>query len=157
VTFEPRSPRRSNSSLHAAHRKHGAQHANCTGVSRRTFLADMGMGLTGLALGAMLSRDGIARAATPNAEALTESLSQIAPKAKSVIWLFMVGGTSHVESFDPKPALNQHAGKTIAETPHAGVLDSPFLKKNLREFVAGNHKVQPTIYPLQVGYRPRGR
>jgi len=157
VTFDPRSQRRSDSSLNAAQRAIGAQHANCTGVSRRTFLSDMGMGLTGLALGTMLARDGAVRAATPNLEALTESLTQFAPKAKSVIWLFMVGGTSHVESFDPKPALNQHAGKTIAETPHAGVLDSPYLKKNLREFIAGNHKVQPTIYPLQVGYRPRGQ
>ena len=41
----------------------------------------------------------------------------LAPQAKSVIWLFMIGGVSHVESFDPKPALNQFAGKTIAETP----------------------------------------
>ena len=31
----------------------------------------------------------------------------------------MVGGTSHLESFDPKPALNKYAGKTIAETPFA--------------------------------------
>ena len=41
------------------------------------------------------------------------------PKAKNVIWLFMIGGTSHLESFDPKPALNRYGGKTIAETPYA--------------------------------------
>ncbi len=44
------------------------------------------------------------------------------PKAKNVIWLFMIGGTSHLESFDPKPALNRYAGKTIAETPFADAL-----------------------------------
>ena len=30
----------------------------------------------------------------------------------------MIGGISHLESFDPKPALNKYAGKTIAETPY---------------------------------------
>lgn len=46
-----------------------------------------------------------------------------APKAKSVIWLFMNGGVSHMESFDPKPMLTKYAGKTIAETPFAEVQD----------------------------------
>ena len=46
-----------------------------------------------------------------------------APKAKSVIWLFMNGGVSHMESFDPKPMLNKYAGKTIAETPFADAQD----------------------------------
>jgi hypothetical protein len=121
----------------------------CTGVSRRTFLADVGMGFTGLALGSMLAREA-------TAAQVTESAARLAPKAKSVIWLFMVGGTSHMESFDPKPELNKHAGKTIAESPYAAALDSPYLKKNLREFIEGNHKVQPTLYPMQVGYAPRG-
>src|SRR5712692_5395141 len=118
----------------------------CSGVTRRRFLADTGMGFTGLVLGSMLFRDGIARAAAP------AGLPHRAPKAKSVIWLFMVGGTSHMESFDPKPELNQYAGKTIAETPYKATLDSPFLKQNLRELVPGLHKVHPRIFPMQVGY-----
>src|SRR6266508_436358 len=93
--------------------------------SRRSFLADVGMGFTGLALGAMLHRDGIARAAAPPPlEALTQPRS---PKAKSVIWFFLVGGVSHMESFDPKPALNKYAGKTYGESPYRAVLDSPYL------------------------------
>ena len=55
----------------------------------------------------------------------------MAPKAKSVIWLFMVGGASQMETFDPKPELNKHAGKTIAESPYKATLDSPYLKKNI--------------------------
>jgi hypothetical protein len=74
-----------------------------------------------------------------------------------VIWIFLVGGMSHVESFDPKPELTKHAGKTIDESPYKALLDSPFLKKNVREFVPGQHKVQPTIYPLQVGYQKHGQ
>src|SRR5215212_7056052 len=123
---------------------------------RRAFLADVGLGFTGLALGAMLNRDGIARAATGGWTA-PDGKPHFAPKAKRVIWLFMVGGTSHVESFDPKPELTKHAGKNIAETPFKATLDSPFLKKNLREIVKDNHKVQPKLYPLQVGYRKRGQ
>jgi hypothetical protein len=110
------------------------------------------MGFAGLAMGAMLSQDGIIRAAE-HQQRLTVP---VAPKAKSVIWIFLVGGMSHMESFDPKPELTAHAGKTIAESPHKAVLDSPYLKKNLREFVEGLHKVQPTIFPLQVGYKKHG-
>ncbi len=130
--------------------------SNCTGVSRRTFLADTGMGFTGLVLGAMFQRDGIARADATAGWSPPDGLPHNAPKAKSVIWLFMVGGTSHMESFDPKPELNKYAGKTFAEEPYKAVLDSPYLKKNLREFIAGNHKVQPSIYPMQVGFKQRG-
>src|SRR5436190_1637574 len=122
----------------------------CVQKSRRAFLADIGMGFTGLALGAMLARDGIVRAAE-------SQRSQPKPKAKSVIWIFLTGGMSHMESFDPKPELNKHAGKTIDESPYKAILDSSFLKKNVREFVPGQHKVQPTIYPLQVGFTKHGQ
>lgn len=117
---------------------------------RRRFLADVGMGCAGLALGSLLAREGIVRADD------TPSVARKA-KAKSVIWIFLVGGLSHMESFDPKPELTAHAGKTIAESPYKATLDSPYLKKNLREFVQGLHKVQPKIYPLQVGYAKHGQ
>jgi hypothetical protein len=123
--------------------------------TRRTFLADVGMGFTGLALGAMLARDGVARE-NPRNDKQERGAPHFPPKAKSVIWFFLVGGVSHMESFDPKPALNKYAGKTIAETPYKDALDSPHLKKNLREVVAGLHKVHPKIFPMQVGHRPRG-
>jgi hypothetical protein len=126
----------------------------CRRLPRRAFLADLGMGMTGLALGAMLHRDGIARADAPWMP--PDGVPHFAPRAKSVIWLFMIGGTSHMESFDPKPELNKFAGKTIAESPYKSTLDSPFLKKNLRELVAGLHHPHPKIYPMQVGYRQRG-
>jgi hypothetical protein len=122
----------------------------CVSHSRRAFLSDIGMGFTGLALGAMLARDGVVRAAE-------FQNSQPKPKAKSIIWIFLTGGMSHVESFDPKPELNKHAGKTIEESPFKAILDSPYLKKNVREFVPGQHKVQPTIYPMQVGFTKHGQ
>jgi len=127
----------------------------CGRVQRRSFLADMGMGFTGLALGAMLHRDGVVSASETSP--LPGNLSQIAPKAKSVIWYFMLGGTSHLESFDPKPALNEHAGKTVDESPYrAAVVDSPFYRKNVRDFAGTPREMMAKIYPLQVGYTKRG-
>ena len=82
-------------------------------LTRRGFLADVGMGFTGLALGSMLFRDGVARAGSLGDP-------HFAPKAKSVIWLFMVGGASQMDTFDPKPELNKWAGKTINESPYNG-------------------------------------
>jgi hypothetical protein len=124
--------------------------AGC-GVSRRSFLADCGLGFTGLALGAMLSRDGFAQG-TPDGR------PHLPAKAKSVIWLFMLGGVSHVESFDPKPALNKYAGKTIEESPYKkAILESPYYRKNVRDFAGGPRALMPRLYPLQVGYRKRGQ
>src|SRR5262245_22189184 len=61
------------------------------GVTRRSFLADTGMGFTGLALGAMLFKDGVARAndAKPTASSIVGP--HFTPKAKNVIWIFLCG------------------------------------------------------------------
>src|SRR4051794_34389159 len=135
---------------------------SCGRIPRRAFLADLGMGFTGLVLGTLLQRDGVIRAAEvaasgPATSSVPTGLAKFAPKAKRVIWLFMVGGTSHLESFDPKPELTKYAGKTIGESPYKAVLDSPFTKENVREVVKGLHPIQPKIYPLQIGFRKRGQ
>ncbi len=124
----------------------------CGRVQRRQFLADCGLGFTGLALGAMLHQDGY------SADSI-HPIGQppLAPKAKSVIWFFMNGGTSHLESFDPKPALNKFAGLTIDETPYKStVLDSAFYRQNVRDFSGKPRDLMARIYPLQIGYQPRG-
>ncbi|HLY08573.1 MAG TPA: DUF1501 domain-containing protein [Planctomycetota bacterium] len=127
---------------------------NCKGITRRSFLADTGMGFTGLALGAALFRDGIA--AQEPAPAPPDGRPHLQPKAKSVIWIFMAGGVSHLEGFDPKPELNRYAGKSISATPYKDSLESRFVKDNVKEVVAGLHKVQPNIFPLQTGFRKHG-
>jgi hypothetical protein len=127
------------------------------GMTRRGFLADTGMGFTGLALGALLFRDGMARAVEPARWSPPDGKTHFPPKAKSVIWLFMAGGVSQMESFDPKPELNKHAGKKIAETPFKATLESPKVKKRLRVVVAGSNSIMPTIYPLQIGYGKHGK
>src|SRR5438094_6924967 len=121
--------------------------------SRRAFLADTGMGFTGLALGALLYRDGIANAAAIG----PDGKPHFNPRAKRVIWLFMIGGVSQVESFDPKPELNKYAGKTIEDSPYKDTLNNPAVKKNLREVIQGLHKIHPKLYPMQTGYAKRGQ
>ncbi|MHC4877328.1 MAG: DUF1501 domain-containing protein [Planctomycetota bacterium] len=120
------------------------------------------MGFTGLALGAMLHDDGIQKAVADTEHAVENPPPDGKPhyraKAKSVIWIFTVGGTSHVESFDPKPLLTKYAGKSINETPHSDVLHKSYLDDNLRVVVPNdaNGHIWPTVYPLQVGYQKRG-
>lgn len=125
------------------------QHPNCSGMQRRTFLADMGLGFTGLALGSMLHKD--ASAVEKQKWSPPTGTAHLQPKAKNVIWLFMVGGVSQMESFDVKPAINKYAHKSLDETPYADVLDNPLLDQNLR-VVDRRKKNWKTIYPLQVKY-----
>jgi hypothetical protein len=124
-------------------------------MHRRTFLADVGMGFTGLALGAMLQRDGRVRAGDGMAWAPPDGKPHFAPKAKSVIWVFLSGGVSQLESFDPKPELNKYAGKTFADSPHPDPLKSPLFAKHSRDVVGGT-RPYPKIFPLQVGFKKHG-
>ena len=121
-------------------------------MNRRTFLADVGLGFTGLALGAMLQRDGFASEEkwTP-----PDGKPHHAPKAKSVIWVFLSGGVSQMESFDPKPALTKYAGKTFGDTPFDDPLKSPLFFKHSRDVVGGT-RPYPKIFPLQVGFKRHG-
>src|SRR6516165_10244454 len=117
------------------------------GKTRRSFLADTGMGFTGLALGAMLARDGITRAVAADAAP--------APRAKAVIWIFLCGGVSHVESFDPKPELNRYAGKTIDATPYKDVLNP----EKLKDVIAGNpaHGGRKQLMALNPPFKKHGK
>ncbi len=117
--------------------------------SRRRFLERMGLSFSGLALQAMMVRDAMADEAIKPANP---------PKAKRVIWLFMRGGVSHMESFDPKPAINKYAGKSIPETPYKDV-QSPEKLKKVRVVVVNdaNGKQRNVIYPLQVGWKKYGQ
>jgi hypothetical protein len=120
-----------------------------TDISRRRYLLQSALGFSSLALGGIVAAEEHKK---PTGE------PHFQPKAKRVIWLFMRGGVSHMESFDPKPALNKFAGKSVSDTPHANVLDSENFK-NLRVVVVddANGKDRKTIYPLQTGYKKHGQ
>ncbi|HVX16073.1 MAG TPA: DUF1501 domain-containing protein [Pirellulales bacterium] len=127
----------------------------CGRVARRTFLADVGLGFTGLALSTLLHRDGVARADEANAP--LDGLPHFAPRAKNVIWVFLSGGVSHLETFDPKPALNDFAGKTYDETTLPNPQKLPIYRERSRSVVGFDREVISTIMPLQVGYQKRGK
>src|SRR5688572_28465613 len=80
-------------------------------------LARCGMGMGTLALGSLLgtgvSSHARAQAGGGNINPLAARAPQFAPKAKRVIHLFMNGGPSHVDTFDPKPKLAEYAGKPL--------------------------------------------
>ena len=92
---------------------------------RRDFLSRAGSGLGGLALTHLLAQSGVvprASAATSHPglagknHSLGEKLPHHRPRAKSVIWLFMEGGPSHIDLFDPKPTLEKLAGDLTPES-----------------------------------------
>ena len=121
--------------------------------NRRGFLSGAGTGFASLALGAMLQSDGYGRDGVwqpPTGK------PHFPPKAKSVIWLFMNGGVSHMESFDPKPMLNRYAGKTIADTPFADTQDPKKLAAERLVVPDANGGQRNKLYPLQVGFRKNG-
>lgn len=88
--------------------------------SRRQFLFESGGGISGLGLAALLDQDGLLASPTgacahaPTAASpLAPRPPHFAPRAKAVISLFMSGGVSHVDTFDPKPALARYAGQPL--------------------------------------------
>src|SRR5262245_30824164 len=90
----------------------------CCSGHRREFLWQMGGGFAGLALTALLDQDNFfARHAYGNdiaaANPLTPRQPHFPAKAKSVIFLFMYGGPSSMDSWDYKPELQKRDGQEI--------------------------------------------
>jgi len=84
--------------------------------TRRDFLLRSGHGFGAAALASMLQ----GAAVNP----LAPKLPPLPAKAKSVIYLFMHGGTSHVDTFDPKPELTRQSGKPISAEAAKGLKTS---------------------------------
>lgn len=84
-------------------------------LSRRNFLAQNALGIGSFALASLLHHDGLLAAPhVPKARNkldLSPKPPHHAPRAKAMISLFMHGGPSHVDLFDPKPELTAHSGE----------------------------------------------
>jgi hypothetical protein len=92
-------------------------------TTRREFLRRAGGGFGMLALASLLERDGLLAGPAPadksvrlTANPLLPKAPHFAPRARSVIFLFMSGGPSHVDLFDPKPELTRLVGQPIPES-----------------------------------------
>ena len=103
-------------------------------VNRRSFLKQAGLGAGALGLTSLLHEEGLLTSASAAEGNLKAGSPHFAPKAKQVIWLFMPGSPSQVDTFDYKPNLNHCDGQKLAGAdPKTGffttsgkVLKSPF-------------------------------
>ena len=119
------------------------------GRTRREFLWQAGAGFTGVALSGLLDKAGFfANTAFANAPALAPTANPLSPKpqqfngkAKSVIFLFMYGGPSHVDTFDYKPKLYELDGKSI----------------EVKTFGRGGHKNQGRVIGPKWNFKPYGQ
>jgi hypothetical protein len=110
-------------------------------VDRRTMLRSAAGGFGSLALAGMLADLAAAETATGTAaparrDPLAARPAHFAPKAKNVIFLYMTGGVSHVDTWDPKPKLFANHGQTITVDNWQGKRGEfkRFLKKPNWEF-----------------------
>jgi Protein of unknown function (DUF1501) len=113
-------------------------------LTRRELLCRSGMGMGALALGSLmaetglLSRSALGAEGSPAGSSSAIAINPLRPKApplpakaKRVVHLFMNGGPSHVDTFDPKPALTRYHGKPVpislpTERKTGAALGSPF-------------------------------
>ncbi len=80
--------------------------------TRREFFTRAGSGMAGIALASLLDQDGALAASKP-LDPLAPKPPHHTPTAKAVIWLFMEGGPSHIDLFDPKPKLKELEGQPL--------------------------------------------
>ena len=86
-------------------------------TDRRDFLWGSGLGLGGIALSSLLAPQGAGAASVSAPQSPLAPRTPIRPaRAKNVIFLFMEGGPSHLDLFDPKPLLNELAGKPLPDS-----------------------------------------
>ncbi len=100
-------------------------------MSRRQLLNRVGNGFAALGLMGVLGESGLASQGTSKYNPLAAHRSPLPAKAKRVIFLFMNGGPSQVDTFDPKPALQKYAGQVIplqlpTERRTGAALPSPY-------------------------------
>jgi hypothetical protein len=117
------------------------------GRTRREFIWQAGCGFTGLAMAAMMAEDDL-RNGKALADGIKKFTNPLAPKlpmfpakAKSVIFLYMYGGPSHIDTFDYKPAMKGMDGKTIA----------------VKTFGRGGHKNEGRIVETRFGFKQYGQ
>ena len=95
-------------------------------LSRRQAIERMGAGFGGLALATLLAEQSAA-AENP----LSQRPAHFPPKVKRVIMLFMFGGPSHLDTFDPKPLLSRDSGRPLPAEQRPRVLSFPNRMGNL--------------------------
>ena len=121
---------------------------NFCGRTRREFLWEAGAGFTGVALAGFLDEGFFARSANAAGGPIAKFVNPLAPKkphltakAKSVIFLYMYGGPSHIDTFDYKPQMKGMDGKTV----------------QVKTFGRGGHKNQGRIVEPKWNFKQYGQ
>lgn len=109
-----------------------------TPSTRREFLRRSGIGLGALGLAGILADESRHAFASPSPNPMSPKTPHFAPRAKAVIHLFMNGGPSQVDTFDPKPALDKYHGQPLpmslrTERETGAAYRSPFKFKKYGE------------------------
>ncbi|HIF32175.1 MAG TPA: DUF1501 domain-containing protein [Planctomycetes bacterium] len=114
--------------------------------TRRQFLTTAASGLGGVALASLQHREGLSQTlAKRSFNPLAERPSHFAPRAKACIFIYMAGGPSQVDLFDPKPVLNQRDGKKMPDSLLKDV-EFAFVKKD-----------EAVLKGSAAKFRPRGQ
>jgi hypothetical protein len=95
--------------------------------TRREFFTRAGSGLAAVALAQMMQEDALA---ATGVDPLAPKPPHHPPKAKSIIWLFIEGGPSHIDLFDPKPKLVELQGQPLPESMRPKFTAMPGTSKN---------------------------
>lgn len=90
------------------------------GLSRRMFLERFGLGLGGIALSELVNPRAVAASVSKGTPGILEGRLHHPARAKRVIYLFMAGGPSQLETFDYKPLLNERQGEELPESVRMG-------------------------------------
>ena len=103
-------------------------------IDRREALLRGGGGFGAVVLASMLQDQ---RASCASAKSVAPPYQRLMPRARQVIFLFMEGGPSHLDTFDPKPKLNQLAGQSLPASferviTAMGEVESPLLASRRR-------------------------
>jgi hypothetical protein len=121
--------------------------ADFCGRTRREFLWEAGAGFTAVALSALLGEDGFLGSQAVAADGMSRFVNPLAPKnphfaakAKSVIFLYMYGGPSQIDTFDYKPAMKGMDGTTV----------------QVKTFGRGGHKNQGRIVEPRWAFKQYG-
>ena len=111
-------------------------------TTRRNFFSNVADGLHGAALASIFGRDLFATDSASHIFDLSQKPSHFPAKAQSVIHLFMNGGPSQVDLFDPKPTLKRLAGSAPSRE---------------LAFAISNGKDSGTLFPSPYEFKPRGK
>ncbi|HEY6555446.1 MAG TPA: DUF1501 domain-containing protein [Vicinamibacteria bacterium] len=109
-------------------------------ITRRHFFRQSGFGIGGMALLSLLDERLFAAEAQKAVDSVLAKAPHFAPKARSVIYLFMAGAPSQVDLFDHKPKLRQYDGQSIPEE---------FVKGERFAFIKGTPKLLGSPYTFQ--------